>query len=360
VREGIFGGCGPEWKKQFSWRAFKLSNEPKSLFVEPRQYFWLCGFNMHPWQQWTFLLYRFLFLIYWGFWIIYDAIDGSGPKWFVYLTHWNVLLCSIYFLTVFFMTLLYTLFHWTGDQKGLDSYTEEMRKADAFQARGAGVPPSSSGLARAAVRFHTHDYHFNWAYKITWLLHNLCADGSLLIVCVYWTAIASNPGGANFAGGGLGTNGETTSPSNVNVHGVILGLMLLEIAISAIPYRLAHWVYTFIYGCCYAAFTLIYWGAGGTRPDGERYIYKPLDYSGLGGVTAAVLAVALLVIIPLSHIAIWLWHLFWTWFTGALATGDRVDSLNPARLRNQPIRGTELGSLSRKRDANGVAETSIV
>jgi hypothetical protein len=59
--------------------------------------------------------------------------------------------------------------------------------------------------------------------------------------------------------------------------------MLLEIAISAIPYRLAHWVYTFIYGCCYAAFTLIYWGAGGTRPDGERYIYKPLDYSGLGG-----------------------------------------------------------------------------
>lgn len=89
--------------------------------------------------------------------------------------------CSIYFLTVFFMTLLYTLFHWTGDQKGLDSYTEEMRKADAFQARGAGVPPSSSGLARAAVRFHAHDYHFNWAYKITWLLHNLCADGSLLV-----------------------------------------------------------------------------------------------------------------------------------------------------------------------------------
>lgn len=59
--------------------------------------------------------------------------------------------------------------------------------------------------------------------------------------------------------------------------------MLLEIAISAIPYRFAHVVYTFIYGCCYAAFTLIYWGAGGTRPDGERYIYKPLDYSGLGG-----------------------------------------------------------------------------
>jgi hypothetical protein len=97
VKEGIFGGCGPEWKKQFSWWAFKLSNEPKSLFVEPRQYFWLCGFNMHPWQQWTFLLYRFLFLIYWGFWIIYDAIDGSGPKWFVYLTHWNVLLVSYHY-----------------------------------------------------------------------------------------------------------------------------------------------------------------------------------------------------------------------------------------------------------------------
>lgn len=80
------------------------------------------------------------------------------------------------------MTLQYTLLHWRGDQKGADSYTEEMRKADAFRARGGvAAPPSTSGLARAALRFHTHDYHFNWAYKLTWLLHNICADASLLV-----------------------------------------------------------------------------------------------------------------------------------------------------------------------------------
>lgn len=41
----------------------------------------------------------------------------------------------------------------------------------------------------------------------------------LQIVVVYWTAIGSNPGGANFAGGGLGTSGSQDSPANVNVHG---------------------------------------------------------------------------------------------------------------------------------------------
>jgi hypothetical protein len=56
----------------------------------------------------------------------------------------------------------------------------------------------------------------------------------------------------------------------------------------------------------YLFFSVVYWDAGETDPDGNPYIYPPLNYEHPGQVTGLVLAVVFL-LIPLLHTGLWLW-----------------------------------------------------
>ena len=56
---------------------------------------------------------------------------------------------------------------------------------------------------------------------------------------------------------------ETAIILNVFVHGINSITCLIDIFISARPWRLFNFTYAIVFGAYYASFSLIYWGAGG-------------------------------------------------------------------------------------------------
>ena len=51
---------------------------------------------------------------------------------------------------------------------------------------------------------------------------------------------------------------------NVFLHAVNTAVCLIDIWISGRPWKSFHFIYAIFFGLYYAAFSLIYWGAGGT------------------------------------------------------------------------------------------------
>ena len=51
---------------------------------------------------------------------------------------------------------------------------------------------------------------------------------------------------------------------NAFLHAVNTAVCLIDIWISGRPWKSFHFIYAILFGLYYAAFSLIYWGAGGT------------------------------------------------------------------------------------------------
>ena len=94
------------------------------------------------------------------------------------------------------------------------------------------------------------------------------------------------------------------------MHGLTTISCLVDIFVSARPWKLSHFVYSALYGIGYVIFSLIYWMAGGIGPciknkeTGELecfdYIYPILDWGG-NPVLAIVVVLVLLVLMPVFH-----------------------------------------------------------
>ena len=66
---------------------------------------------------------------------------------------------------------------------------------------------------------------------------------------------------------------------NVTAHGLITLYVIVDSFIVGIPVRLLHFYQPPLLGITYSVFTWIYWGCGGTSPEGNSYIYSVMDYS---------------------------------------------------------------------------------
>ena len=110
---------------------------------------------------------------------------------------------------------------------------------------------------------------------------------------------------------------ETAEYLNIFLHGVNSFTCLIDIFISARPWKLLHFLYPICFGTYYAAFSLIYWGAGGLgvcykyRTDTatvhsnnmwcDPFIYPILDWQNNPGLAAGVIVGGCLVM-PLIHL----------------------------------------------------------
>jgi len=204
-----------------------------------------------------FKLYRLVTFLYFLAWLIYDGIYSSqkqGPKFFIYLTNWSFIILNIQLLSALVVSLIPNRKNESGNAANL----------------WAVSPP--------------------FYVVIYWILHYISAVASVSIALIYWTLVF-NPAQ------------NSVDVRNLHVHGINAVYHVLNILITAIPYRLFHFYIPIIYAGLYVTFTGIYFAVGGQNEFGQNYIYSVLNYSTHPGEAAGYAVAFALGGIPIVHCA---------------------------------------------------------
>jgi hypothetical protein len=134
--------------------------------------------------------------------------------WSVWLTNWSYFLLTCHLVCAMLNVILDAAF----DKRNL--------------CRSSMLLPS-----RRTVPFHI---------KIDSLLFCVAAPVAFIVTVVYFTAV-------------FPMRHRGVSIEDVNVHMMNSVLIILELTFAALPIRLLHAVYTWLYGFIYVAFSAVYW-----------------------------------------------------------------------------------------------------
>lgn len=134
-----------------------------------------------------------------------------------------------------------------------------------------------------------------WHQRILWILFTISVHMSVYVVILYW-GLLYDP---SF------TNINYFSFVNIVTHVVAGVVAIMDVFITAIPYRLLHVIYPFCYGAVWLIFSGIYYAAGGTNNQGRSYIYNVIDYMN-SPVTASIYGLVVLFVgTPFIHLVIY-------------------------------------------------------
>ena len=89
---------------------------------------------------------------------------------------------------------------------------------------------------------------------------------------------------------------STIGQMNLQLHGINSVIILIEHLVSAVPYRLLHYVYALSYGLAYLIFSAIFYAAGNDDP-----IYPILDWTN-PGFTMIIVVLVGFVVLPLLQV----------------------------------------------------------
>ncbi|XP_062569332.1 protein rolling stone-like [Saccostrea cucullata] len=285
--------CCLHCRKEFRLKNFGFADVHPARFV------------MFQWRlpPILYVVYRMVMAVYADFWLIYtstsfigfgtedmtdidpgNASTQNGTKngtdfvlypWYAYLTNWTYLLLSLYLTWHFFVTVAYLL----QNPMPLNSRPDPSLHRRIFSE----LNPSGSF-------YNTSDYNsviatsmdpvigsdsmvLPWYFKLTWVLYNMANVGSLLVTVVFFVFLWPMFNTSNI---GL---------FNLQLHGINTVLTGIELFLTAIPYRLYHYIYTLMYGLAYLIFSAIFYAAGNTDP-----IYRGvLDWSKPGQTAVFIL-----------------------------------------------------------------------
>ncbi|KAL5288738.1 hypothetical protein ACFFRR_009142 [Megaselia abdita] len=234
--QSFFQKCCHCFGKEFKRDNFKLNHVPVD------------DFYISQWQKDTksvyFLIYRWLLALFFiGVVFTCMVFQWSGGKFFIFLTDWGFLLCMI---TCVYGAVLVSINY--------------CRPFDSVKQ--------------------------TWTFKIYWALHITTLILAVIITIVYWIFLWPKD-----------THAKSSTRSlafNAFQHACNTGVMFFDQFVVAFPTRLLHVIYPLGLGVIYAVFSAIYYGAGGTDPNGNHYIYDILDWSNPGGTFLTILGVFVL------------------------------------------------------------------
>ena len=268
-----------------------------------------------------FLIYRVFLAVYLLVWLalhIYARHEGSGVRWLIFISNLGYALLAISMTSVAILCVTYGIVYYTK-RSILVKY----------------LPKKDFPLARV----YKQD-NIPWFVKIVWILYFVANSSALLIFFGYWVFIyqpcsgddsskeaaggaASSSGSGDAGMGDLALNGSGDASgeeacSNLDVYAVQIHLInviiiLLDLFLSRIPYQFLHLLYSTLFALVFIIFTLIYFGARGTNPAGDPYIYSTLNY---GEETGTSIFYAIVII--LSCIAFHIFYFLLAWLRDAI------------------------------------------
>ena len=252
----------------------------------------------------------FIYTFIWLILHIEARSESFGKFWLIFLTNLGYTLLTITMGSLATLSVLYTIVH----------YKCRDRLTKYFPTR-----------ASSETNMYTQD-NIPWYVKIVWCLYIVANSSAILIFIGYWGFIYKpcrqedgsgmepeprmesesrmEPEMGSGSGMGMGS-GESCSFLDVHtlqVHGVNIAIVLLDLVLSRIPYQLFHFPYTIAFTLLYILFSLIYWGAHGVNHEGMPYIYSTLNYGGSSSAYgfALVITLAPMVTFLMLFLAAWL------------------------------------------------------
>jgi len=277
VPEEYEEGCCCGLKEKLAKESWGFSALPYGLEVDEWPRMW----NKSPWAFLT--LDRLLmckganvaYMTIIMFWSI-DSYGGTSSKYgtgyyFIYLTHWQVMIIYWHLLMSFGMTMYY-------------SHIDHCNKP----------------LTPAA--------------KISWFLQNICV-GLVPIVCVqYWALVYSPP----------------LHAVSVHTHGVTWILLTFDLSITYTPTYFKHIWQCAIIAFVYITFNMIYVLSGGVNEYGNNYVYSVLSWNTNFGSAFGISFGVIFICTPIIYFLVALFNL-WSDRSGRFRlTGPR----NPNGLTN--------------------------
>jgi len=129
-----------------------------------------------------------------------------------------------------------------------------------------------------------------------WVLQNVTAPISLLVVIGYWAFF--HPARSIWS-----------VLIGIHGHGMVSILVLVDVVISKTPLYLNHIWYSLLVLFLYGLFAFVYEVAGGKNDSGNRFIYKPLNFwtdNGRLQIKPFVLAcMTFAIVAPLCYVVVW-------------------------------------------------------
>ncbi|CAH0592664.1 unnamed protein product [Chrysodeixis includens] len=179
-----------------------------------------------------FCIRTLIFLGCVGTWIasMVITIPGTSPGlWFIFMTHWGVMLNTFASGCALFVSVMVVL----------------QGPSDANQ----GLP---------------------WYVKIYWALINISLTIAIFITLFYWILLAGFTDEFDYG---------IDPVLDIFVHAINSVFMVVLLLCSRHPMRMLHFYFPLIVGIIYLLFTVIFHVAGGVSPFGESWIYPMLDWS---------------------------------------------------------------------------------
>ena len=137
-----------------------------------------------------------------------------------------------------------------------------------------------------------------WYQKIHWVLYTTSIPLSVLIAILFWSLLYDPD-----------RNFDYFSFANIATHLLSAIFGVVDIHVTAIPTRILHVIYPFIFGTVYVVFSAIYDAAGGSNHFGSPYIYNFLDYDGNPIRAVIMIFITLFVAVPLFQLAVFVMFL---------------------------------------------------
>jgi len=186
-----------------------------------------------------------------------DSYWGTSSKYgfgyyFIYLTHWQVMIIYAHLLMSFGMTMYY-------------SHVDHCNK------------PLTTGA------------------KVAWFLQNICVGLVPIVVIQYWALVYEPP----------------LHAVSVHTHGVTWILLTFDMSITYTPTYFKHIWQCAIVAFVYVTFNMIYVLSGGVNEDGNNYIYSVLSWSDNFGSAFGISFGVIFICTPVIYFLVALFNL-WT------------------------------------------------
>lgn len=227
------------------------------------------------------LIYRFVLAAYCLGWIIFSGSWIPYPlsgKWFLYLTNWQYALVTAYFISATLVSLRYL---WEERKQGeYDMRTEEIQLKSHRSSNAVLMEKEKSRVNPLDLK---ETIPMKWYHEALWVIYNIAANNSLLVTIAYWSAVYQGNSGPD----GL----------DISTHLLNCIFMLIETFLSAVPVRVLHFIYGFLFFVAYVIVVVFYWGFNPNKP-----LYAVLDFSKSPGLAAGLVILYILVAQPLAQL----------------------------------------------------------
>mmetsp|Transcript_10839 Transcript_10839/g.23922 ORF Transcript_10839/g.23922 Transcript_10839/m.23922 type:complete len:287 (-) Transcript_10839:53-913(-) len=125
-----------------------------------------------------------------------------------------------------------------------------------------------------------------WFANVAWYLQSTITTSTIIVTLIYWLLVHKK--------------GREITVNLVALHGGGCLLSFVEVFISQLPFQLSHGWLALIVAATYLVYTAIFYGAGWTTKEGDRFLYSILDWSS-PGKTIVVCLLIFFVAVPLVY-----------------------------------------------------------